>query len=226
MNCDAVTERLEDFVDRLLPLPEADAVERHVALCRSCRRALEAERGFRALLRAHPVQGPSRGFARRALAEADHTDRKLHRRGFVAGFASAAALALATWFVLMPAQRTAEPDADLHEVRMALKQVKSVHLVFHVPRDIPDGTMSLELPEHVELSGHPGRRSLTWHTALASGTNNLTLPIVARKVASADLRVRISYGEKQQIFKVRLSVYPGDAAGGRTLDSKNRAAEA
>lgn len=225
MKCDAVTERLEDFVDRMLPLPEADAVERHVALCVNCRRALQAERSFRALLREHPVEGPSRGFARRALAVAARTERTLRRRGFVVGFASAVALGLVVWFLATPAHRL-KPELDVPEIRMVLNEARAVHLVFHVPREIPEGTMSLELPEHVELKGYPGRRSLTWRTALASGANNLTLPIVAQKVASADLRVRISYGERQQTFTVRLSVHSGDRTGRRAFDTGNHAIDA
>jgi hypothetical protein len=224
MNCGQIVERLEDYVDRLLPLPEADAVERHVALCENCRRALEAEGDFRALLRAQPVAAPSTGFARRALAAARQTEAAPHRRGFVFGFASAAALALVAWFLVAPMLSTVTPgtaEPAIPEVRMALHEVKAVHLVFNVPGEISDSTMSLELPEHFELRGYPGRRTLTWQTALKSGANSLSLPIVAQQAASGDLKVQISYGEKQQTFYVRLHVRPAESAEHPGFISRN-----
>lgn len=222
MNCDQIMERLEDHVDRLLALPEADAVERHVALCEDCRHALEAEHEFRALLRAQPVAAPSTGFARRALASARQPEVASHRRGFVFGFASAAALALVAWYLVAPMLSTVTPDTAepaIPEVRMALHEVKSVHLVFNIPGEIPDSIMSLELPEHFELRGYPGRRALTWQTALKSGANSLSLPLVAKQAVSGDLKVQISYGEKQHIFHVRLNVRPAASAGPPEIDT-------
>lgn len=224
MKCDQIIERLEDHVDRLLPLPEADAVERHVVLCENCRRALEAERDFRALLRAQPVTGPSAGFARRALTAARQTEAAPHRRGFVFGFSSAAALALVAWFLVAPMLSTVTPDTPapaIPEVRMTLHEVKSVHLVFSVAGEIPDTTMSLELPEHFELRGYPGRRTLTWQTALKSGANSLTLPLFAQQAASGDLRVQISYGEKRHIFHVRLNVRAAESVRHPGFDIRN-----
>ncbi|MEX0959227.1 MAG: zf-HC2 domain-containing protein [Burkholderiales bacterium] len=223
MKCTEAIERLEDHLDRLLPLPEADALERHVALCENCRRALQAERDFRTLLHAQPVPAPRAGFAARVLARARASEAAPRRVSFAAGFTSAAALALLAWFLVVPMQSTVAPDAPapaVPEVRMALNEVKSVHLVFQVPDEIADSTMSLQLPEHVELRGYPGRRALTWHTALKSGANSLSLPIVAQQAASGDLEVRISYGTKQQVFHVRLNVRPADAAGIPGFDAR------
>jgi hypothetical protein len=226
MKCSEIIERLENHVDRLLPLPEADAIDRHVALCDNCRRALEAEHAFRALLRAQPVEGPRSGFLRRALVAAARTEAARHRRGFVVGFTSAAVLALLAWFLVIPARTPVTPEAPaVPEVRMALHEVKSVHLVFHVPREIADSTMSLELPEHVELQGYPGRRTLTWQAPLKSGANSLTLPIVAQQAASGDLKVQISYESKLQVFQVRLNVRAADSAGYPGFDHVNRAVD-
>jgi hypothetical protein len=211
VKCADVAQHLEDYLDRVLPLPEADALERHVALCEQCRAALDGERVFRDLLRVHPVPAPSPGFFRRMLADARQVQGDRVRRSFGLGFASAAALAVLAWLVVTPIthdKADKAPEPRLPEVRLSVGEVKPVHLVFHVPRDIARSTMALELPEHVELRGYPGRRSLTWQTALHSGANDLALPILGKKPASGELRVRISYGEREQDFRVRLSVGP------------------
>lgn len=208
MNCAEVVQRLEDYLDRTLPLPKAESLERHLALCENCRGALADELAFREALRNLLVPAPAAGYARRMLAAARGAQVKSARRNFVLGLASAAAFAALAWFVVTPIRDGAKPTPGQPEVRLAVGEVKSVHLVFHVARHIDRSTMSLELPEHVELRGYPGKRSLTWQTALHSGANDLALPILGRQPASGELKIRITYGEKQQEFNVRLSVAP------------------
>ena len=54
--CRQITERLASYVDDLLPAAERADVDRHLARCASCRRAVSEEEGARAILRARAAE--------------------------------------------------------------------------------------------------------------------------------------------------------------------------
>ena len=50
MNCRTAVERIDEFLDGLLPADEADRMRAHVAECESCTRELRAAERFRGFL--------------------------------------------------------------------------------------------------------------------------------------------------------------------------------
>lgn len=205
MNCTQFQNRLDDFLDGTLTgLPEEGAQE-HYEQCPDCRRLVASERHLRTMLRDLPIEPASPGFAARALRRARQRHAGPGRSAFAAGFGSAAAIALVIWAVAGRVQAPA-PSGPPAGIRMAVAEQRQVNLVFEVPTEIAGAELAMELPSHVELAGYPGRTTLTWHTDLARGRNVLTLPIVGRASAEGELVARISYGSKEQQFRVRLNV--------------------
>lgn len=205
MNCTQFHNRLDDFIDGTLTgLPEEGAQE-HFQQCPECRRLVANERRLRALLRDLPVEPPSPGFAARALRQARQRHNRPGRGAFAAGFGSAAAIALTIWAVAGRMEAPAPVDEPAG-IRLAVAEQRQVNLVFEVPMDIAGAELAMELPANVELAGYPGRKMLTWRTDLARGRNVLSLPIVGRAGAEGELIARISYGSKEQQFRVHLNV--------------------
>ncbi len=206
MNCTELRAQLDDLVDGSLPPAVHEAAQRHLVDCAACRKALEQERVFRGHLRAHPVPPPSPGFAQRALHRA-RAQRSGHgHRGFAVGFISATAAALLAWLAVSVFLPGGVKQEALPGVTLTLHETQSVKLVFNVPRDLPDATLSLQLPAHIELAGYPDQRELVWQAALHTGQNLLTVPLIARDNSAGELIAKIAYRGEKKTFRLRLTV--------------------
>jgi len=63
MNCEDVTMRIQDYLDRALPSGEAATLAEHLRQCPHCRAELEAYLTVERLLQDEPFLTPPRGFA-------------------------------------------------------------------------------------------------------------------------------------------------------------------
>jgi len=85
-----------------------------------------------------------------------------------------------------------------------MNQARTVKLVFEAPMDLAEVTLSVELPENVELEGYAGQRQLVWQTSLNKGQNILALPVIAIGNGQGELVAQLSYGDKTKQFHIVL----------------------
>ena len=116
-------------------------------------------------------------------------------------FAMAAALALGVGLGLWldPGQGQAVTPVT---VAVASGAVSPVRLVFRSPRALAGVTVSLRLPEGVELAGRDGRREWRWQTDLDRGGNVLELPVIVRAGEGGLITADVSYGQDRRQFAV------------------------
>lgn len=212
MRCDQAQSLFDDLLDGSLTLPARETLQRHLAECSVCRAVHDRARSVQRALRSLPVEPLAPGFATRALrvarqAQADGARRP--RTGFAAGFATALAASLVVWLVAVP------PSATGPSVAVARDQPQTINLVVNVPQDMPDAILAVHLPEATELAGYPGERQLLWQTSLRRGENLLALPVIVHGASAGELVATITHGDRQKIFRLRLQVQPGAAAGRR-----------
>jgi hypothetical protein len=252
MNCTEFNNYLNDGIDQELDgLGVADAGDQaafnaHRASCAVCQATYAEEMAMLESLRAMPVPTPSEGFADRVLANAfkegrgqDAGQNHRHRQGFMLGFGSAAAAALAVWVVVgmfpgelpdaTPAQTVASVEttnqAVTHQamtkaqpvVSIALNEKKSIKLAFFSAESLQGAKITIRLPENVALVGYPGRRQLSWETNLKKGDNLLSLPVIATQVALGELIADIEY--EGRVKTLRLNLETG-AANTSAVDNK------
>jgi len=117
MTPDAPCDRVEEYLDDVLPADERAAMERHLASCEACRAAVEEYRRLRRLaLSVPPVEIPDDlSFRiRRRLAGATMPERKPSRRPrwpvFALGAPAAAAAVLLVAFLLAPQEEVPAPE--------------------------------------------------------------------------------------------------------------------
>jgi len=257
MNC---TE-FKDIIDDVLVAQRGDslvgreveqraAFDAHRASCGACQTLYASETALVDALRAMPVPEPSSGFADRVLARAVEQAQKTegtlshqhhHRRGFVLGFGSAAAAALAMWVVVGmfpgetpkgtdPAQQTVasvtksgqvakQPQSDNKqpELSIALNKQQNIKLAFYSGEPLDGAKITIRLPENVALVGYPGRRQLSWETSLKKGDNLLSLPVIATQVARGELVADIEYQGRVKTLKVNLET---SSAGASSVGAK------
>lgn len=120
---------------------------------------------------------------------------------FLAGFSTAIAASLAIWFASTMYQPQFD-DASPQVISLAISQVKTVRLVFDAPVDLNDVTLSVVLPENLELEGYGGQKQIVWQTKLTKGQNILALPVTAINHGQGELVARLTYGDKTKQFHI------------------------
>ena len=206
MKCTDVQKYIDDYLDDAMSLGEQKAVESHIEQCVSCQQALEAHKAVRHALRSLPVDEASPDFEARVFAAVRSqysTGGRHSGNRFVAGFATAMVASLALWFA--STVYTPQFDEETSQVvNVAMNQARTVKLMFDAPMDLAEVTLTVELPENIELEGYAGRKQLVWQTNLNKGQNILALPIIATGDGQGELLAQLSYGDKTKQFRILL----------------------
>ena len=162
------------------------------------------------LLKDYPLPTADAGFYDQALIRATHEgSRRQRNRWLLTGFGAAIAATLAVWMIgsmLLPSPQLPDSGAAIPGVTIALEQPRTVNLVFASAAALDSATLTVSLPDGVELSGFPGQREVTWETSLSEGKNLLPLTLVALKPTSGELLARLEHDERNRTFRLRLDV--------------------
>ncbi len=168
------------------------------------------ERELLELLQDYPVPEAEAGFYDRALLRAVHKGSRRHRnRWILAGFGSAVAAGLAIWVITAMLMTTPQlPDAEptIPGVTIAMEQEHTVRLVFASAEALDSATLTVSLPDGIELAGFPGQREITWETSLKEGRNLLPLTLIALTPAGGELLARLEHKDRNRTFRLRVDV--------------------
>ncbi len=200
MECRDFTPQLDDCLDGRLDAAARRSIQEHLERCPDCRRLHQHAVALRAALRTLPAPTPRQGFVDQALSRAAGAVRT-PRRG-VLGMALAASLVLGVAVGVFLVTR----PAPVQTVALTLERPKTVRVVFNSAKPLQAATLSLALPENVELVGYGDRRELSWQTDLREGGNLLQLPLVARGTAKDELVARLSHGGSSKTFRLKFEV--------------------
>lgn len=168
------------------------------------------DREIQALLKDYPMPEAATGFYDQALVRATHKgSRRQRNRWLMTGFGSAIAATIAVWVVsgvLLSTPETPTPDATIPGVSIALEQPRTVNLVFASATSLDSATLTVSLPDGIELDGFPGQREITWETSLTEGRNLLPLTLVALNPAGGVLLARLEHEDRDRTFRLRVDV--------------------
>ncbi len=154
------------------------------------------------------VPRPTEGFYDRAIARAVQEGHKKQRnRWIMTGFGGAVAAAMALWIVSGVFFTTPEIEAPaLPSVTMAMEQPQTLNLVFSSATPLEDATMTVYLPEGVEIDGFTGQREITWMTSLAEGRNILPLTLIATSPVGGELLATLQHEDDDKTFRLQVTV--------------------
>lgn len=200
MDCRYFALRVDDWLDGRLDAAEQEALRLHLQDCARCRRGHEDAESLRAEMRklAAPAMRP--GFAAQALAKAVAAPA-----GAVPAMALAASLVLGVGVAAILFAVRPEPAPT---VTLSLQQPERVHLVFNSAKALQGATLSLTLPENVQIVGYGDQRELTWRTDLREGANLLQLPLVLHGRTGGDFVAVLSHGESSKTFRLKIEARP------------------
>ena len=168
------------------------------------------DRELQDLLKGYPVPEPDTGFYDRALARATHDGaRRQRNKWMLAGFGAAIAATIAAVMVgglFLKEPQLPDTDAGIPGVTIAMEQPRTVNIVFASAKALDSATLTVTLPDGVELDGFPGQRQVTWQTSLDQGRNLLPLTLIALTPAGGELLARLEHDDRDRTFRLRLDV--------------------
>ncbi len=214
MNCEQLHEQLDSYLDGELPSELQTRVESHISGCENCRAVVAEAREMQEALRQMPAPTIRPGFANQAIKHAvnQHTH---HRRGFVAGFSTAlaASMVLALFIGgLLPDMKQSPDSTVTPVVVISIQQPQTVNLVFDVATAMENATLSIVLPDNVEVVGFPGQHEITWQTSLQAGRNILPLPLKGIMHSSSALVASIEQDGKKKSIRIPIEVNDGEVS--------------
>jgi hypothetical protein len=78
--------------------------------------------------------------------------------------------------------------------------------VFSSATALESASLTVLLPEGIELAGFPGQSEITWETSLNAGKNLLPLKLVALSPAGGEVLARLEHNDRNRTFRLRVDV--------------------
>ena len=209
MSCDRITAELDDYLDEEIAPDARWELEAHLTYCESCQATLRRAEKLQRALSAYPVQGPSPGFFDQALQEATREQARPTQPGrWTARQAGALAAGIAVLLVgglFLHNPELTGSDA-VTGVSMAVHETRTINLVFASATDLEGVSLTVALPEGVELAEYQGLDEVRWTTRLQAGKNVLPLQLVAIGGSGGELVARLQHEGDEKVFTVRVAV--------------------
>ena len=217
MKSEHVTDQLHDYLDGALSTADAAAVKCHVESCVQCSTEWGELRALTRALAGAAAPLPRDGVLERMLRVAVRQGVEpgpWFRTPFWnrAGLSAAALLLLVVGFGvgLQSADRKAAgPQIELAAQPVELgRAVQTVGLMFRASGNVRDASISVWLPDDVQIAGRPKVHQLSWRTDLKRGPNLLELPLQATGPHSGTVLVRLSQGSLVRTLEVPIAIRP------------------
>ena len=206
MDCKQTESLLDDYLDEHLESDTHQVISAHIAGCTHCSQMVNDARRLRSTLRRLPAPSLRPGFAEQAFAKAREAQQqprqRFNRRFNLQQKMTAGALAagFAVWMITAPFIGNHNSDNGMPVQFVSVDEVKTISVAMNAQKELHNVTLTLVLPEGIEVDGYNGQREITWNTNLVAGVNLLPLPIRALNAGSGTLIARISHdGQSRQL---------------------------
>lgn len=162
------------------------------------------------LLKDYPMPEATTGFFDQALVRATHEgSRRQRNRWLMTGFGSAVAAGLVLWmlggfFLTTPDLPVADPT--IPGITMTLEEPRTINFVFASVEPLDSATLTVQLPDGIEMSGFPGQREVTWQTSLVAGKNLLPLKLIATSPLGGEVYATLRHDDRGRTFRLRVDV--------------------
>ncbi len=213
MTCKTINEKLDDLVDGEVEHAQRELLEEHLLSCANCRSIVANARRLQSLLQEYgesDVPVPEAAFFDQALAKAaNRGSRDERQRYWLKGFGTAVAAGLAliaVGIVFFGAEDLPDTDTGMPSVTMALEEPRTVNLVFASASDLMDATLTVILPDGIDMAGFEGQREITWITSLKQGKNVLPLKLIASSPRGGELMATLRHEDDDRTFRLHVTV--------------------
>ena len=204
MECSDFAMRLDDLLDGRLDALQRKSVQEHLGRCPDCRQRHEHALAVLETVRKLSPPAMHPGFIDQALSRATRPAAGGARAKWrpIVGMGLAASLVLGVALGVFLATRQDPVQAMV----LTIDRPETVRLMFNSAKPLKAATVSLALPENVELVGYGRRRELSWQTDLREGGNLMQLPLVVRGATKEELVASLSHGGSSKMFRLKIEV--------------------
>lgn len=211
MTCTQLTEKLDDYIDGLMDQAESAALAVHIRSCDDCRQGLASEHELRGSLKDYgkaTMPRPDAAFFDRALAKAaQNGTRRQRNRWVMTGVGGTIAAGLVLWMLGSMFLKTPDfSEPEIPSIAMTLEEPRTLNLVFSSSTALANATMTVDLPQGVEVAGFAGQRQITWMTSLTEGKNVLPLTLIATSPHGGELMATLQHEGDDRMFRIRVTV--------------------
>jgi predicted anti-sigma-YlaC factor YlaD len=211
MNCKTLTEHIDDYLEGALDDARMRQIDQHIGECATCQQTVNHQRELQSRLAAygkHKMPRPDTAFYDRAIARAAQAGtRKQRNRWIMTGFGGAVAALFMVWIVSGAFFTAADiDDPAIPTVTMALASPQTFNLVFSSASPLVNASMTVTLPDGIEIQGFAGQREITWRTSLKAGDNTLPLTLVATTPAGGELLATLQHEDDDKVFRLQVTV--------------------
>jgi len=117
--------------------------------------------------------------------------------------AGIAVLVVGGLFLQNPELTSSDPVTG---VSMAVHETRTINLVFASATELEGVSLTVALPDGVELADYRGLDRVSWTTRLQAGKNVLPLELVAIGGSGGELVARLQHEGDEKVFTVRVGV--------------------
>ena len=211
MTCTQLTEKLDDYVDDLMDQAASATLAAHIEGCDDCQQVLASEHRLRESLTDYgqsTMPQPDAAFFDRTLAKATRSGtRRQRNRWVMTGVGGTIAAGLALWMLGGMFLKTPDiAESGIPAIAMTLEEPRTLNLVFSSASALANATMTVVLPQGLEVQGFAGQREITWMTSLTEGKNVLPLTLIATSPHGGELMATLRHEGDDRTFRVRVTV--------------------
>jgi len=211
MTCKLLTAHIDDYLEGALDDAQMRQIDQHLGECDGCQRIVDSQRDLQQRLADYgesTMPRPNKAFYDRAIATAVHAGTRHQRNRWVmTGFGGAIAAALMLWIVSgVFFTATDFDDPAIPGVTIALETPQTFNLVFASATPLIDASMTVILPDGIEIAGFAGQREITWRTSLKEGNNVLPLTLIATSPVGGELLATLQHEDDDKIFRLQVTV--------------------
>lgn len=211
MTCTELAATLDDYVDGLMDQAAAATLAAHIESCADCRDLLESEHGLRESLKDYGEssmpQADAAFFDRALLDAALSGTRRQRNRWVMTGVGGTIAAGLVLWMLGGMFLKTPQIEQlAIPTIAMTLEEPKTLNLVFSSATALSNATMTVVLPQGVEVRGFAGQQEITWMTSLNKGKNVLPLTLIATSPHGGELMATLRHDGDDKTFRVKVTV--------------------
>jgi len=207
MNCTQFKNMMDDYIDGTLSAIQLGHMQPHLNHCEKCRHFFTQAQSLAAALKDIEVPPAKTGYEQRMLKflEEKQTHNTHLQNWFVTGLGGAIAATFTLWLTFSSPSIFSTDADNANSINLIVQKEKTVDLIFNLPNELTDATLTLELPDKVEISGYPGKRQLSWNTSFKKGANRLALPIIASDENNGMLVARLINKGTTKTFRVHIN---------------------
>lgn len=154
------------------------------------------------------MPNPDAAFFDRALAKAaQQGTRRQRNRWVMTGVGGTIAAGLVLWMLggmFLKTPEIAQPA--IPAIAMTLEEPRTVNLVFSSATALANATMTVVLPQGLEVVGFAGQQEITWMTSLTEGKNILPLTLIATSPQGGELMATLRHEDDDKTFRVQVTI--------------------